>query len=688
MVVTKVPSEPWPMVRHTLIAMLEQPYPHDTWLADEDPSPETIAWCAAHGVSISTRRGCPGYHRTDWPRRRRCKEGNLAYFYDHYGYKLYDFVVQLDADHVPDPTYLEEMLRPFADPTIGYVSAPSICDRNAASSWSARSRLYAEGMLHGGLQVGYNGGFAPLCFGSHYAVRTQALKEIGGLGPELAEDHSTTLLMNAHGWRGVHAVNAIAHGDGPETFADLATQEFQWSRSLTTILLRYSPRCLSRLPWRLKFQFLFSQIWYALFSVMMAVSYTLPLIAILNDRSMVNVAYLDFFVRFQLVTAILMTMGFWWHSNGWARPKDAKAFSWESAVFLMARWPWSLLGVVAGAVNVLSGKEADFRITPKASGARPKVPFQAVLPYLVLSICSSCCVISTNAEAVPGYYVFAGINAIFYALVLVVILAMHWLEGRPAGQAAGGRVLEPFRLANCTRPLVAASALFLGIGGIAERGLEGAEFLLTGAQRTHNPNYQLANDKNGVRQRFTGENNKLDGVELAEVFSDSLAKLKPGRPIPLPEISHASDPTAFSPKDTALNADPPHAHESVATDSGKVGSESSDRYRAGIERGSSMVYGGFPGFLTLQEMAGGTAFSPINLNPAQPKATSQQISLASVRGHHRQWRHRHSHPREESAFARVASNAAVYTRQILKTFGRVMFVSPSTRTVVRSNAKH
>ena len=43
---------------------------------------------------------------------------------------------------------LEEMLRPFRDPTVGYVSAPSICDRNAAGSWSARSRLYAEGMLH------------------------------------------------------------------------------------------------------------------------------------------------------------------------------------------------------------------------------------------------------------------------------------------------------------------------------------------------------------------------------------------------------------------------------------------------------------------------------------------------------------------------------------------------------------
>ncbi len=68
------------------------------------------------------------------------------------------------------------------------------------------------------------------------------LKEIGGLGPELAEDHSTTLMMNAHGWRGVHALDAIAHGDGPRTFADLITQEFQWSRSLMMILLQYSPK--------------------------------------------------------------------------------------------------------------------------------------------------------------------------------------------------------------------------------------------------------------------------------------------------------------------------------------------------------------------------------------------------------------------------------------------------------------
>lgn len=129
MVVTKAPSEPFGVVAETLRAMLAQNVPHDTWLADEDPSPETLAWCREHGVFVSTRRGRADYHLHTWPRRTRCKEGNLAFFYDHYGYERYDFVAQLDADHVPTEGYLFEMLRPFADPAIGYVSAPSICDR-------------------------------------------------------------------------------------------------------------------------------------------------------------------------------------------------------------------------------------------------------------------------------------------------------------------------------------------------------------------------------------------------------------------------------------------------------------------------------------------------------------------------------------------------------------------------------
>ena len=56
MVVTKVPSESFEMVTETLTAMLAQSHAHDTWLADEDPTDEMIAWCEDHKVLVSCRK--------------------------------------------------------------------------------------------------------------------------------------------------------------------------------------------------------------------------------------------------------------------------------------------------------------------------------------------------------------------------------------------------------------------------------------------------------------------------------------------------------------------------------------------------------------------------------------------------------------------------------------------------------
>jgi hypothetical protein len=99
MVVTKAPSEPVAMLQATLGACLAQEWPvrFDVWLADKDPVPDMAAWCAAHGVRVSCHKGVPGYLNPEWPRRRRCKEGNLAYFYDKYGYAAYDVVCQFDG---------------------------------------------------------------------------------------------------------------------------------------------------------------------------------------------------------------------------------------------------------------------------------------------------------------------------------------------------------------------------------------------------------------------------------------------------------------------------------------------------------------------------------------------------------------------------------------------------------------
>ncbi|MES0207098.1 glycosyltransferase family 2 protein [Mesorhizobium sp. LNHC209A00] len=474
MVVTKASSEPFHVVAETLLAMLSQNVPHDTWLADEDPSPETFAWCRDHGVFVSTRKGRADYHRQSWPRRTRCKEGNLAFFYDHFGYANYEFVSQLDADHVPEPDYLFQMLRPFADPAIGYVSAPSICDRNAHESWSARGRLYVEASMHGSLQAGYNGGFATVCIGSHYAVRTAALKEIGGLGPELAEDHSTTLFMNAHGWRGAHALDAIAHGDGPRTFADLVTQEFQWSRSLVMILLQYTPKLIGRMPLHLKVQFVFSQFWYPLYAFFLAMMFLLPVIVLAHGDNFVSVTYPNFLQHFMPQSLMILFLAFWWRASGTFRPADGKILSWEAMLFLLARWPWVLAGTFAASRDWLTGTFVDFRVTPKGAADVDALPLRILAPYLFVVLISILPVLLVRDDAeTRGFYVFAIINACFYILLLVMIVVQHARENTVRYRT---RFYQP-ALAASLLALVTLPTL-----ATAERGRDGIEALAWGTR--------------------------------------------------------------------------------------------------------------------------------------------------------------------------------------------------------------
>jgi cellulose synthase (UDP-forming) len=285
--------------------------------------------------------------------------------------------------------------------------------------------------------------------------------------------------MNAHGWRGVHAVNAIAHGDGPVTFADLATQEFQWSRSLTLILLKYTPMYFRMLPPHLRLQFLFCQLWYPLFSVMMLVMYSLPLLALMRNKPLVDVTYPEFFIRFGLLSMILVLMSVWLRLHGWSRPHNARIRSWEGALFLFCRWPWSLYGSIAALVSWLRGSEVEFRVTPKGSDARRPLPIRVIVPYAVLSVTSSICVMLLEAQHAMGFYIFAAINASIYATVVFVILYMHQRENR----AQRIPNAERNRGATACKAAILATVVIFALVGAVVRGPAGLQVLLIGTDR-------------------------------------------------------------------------------------------------------------------------------------------------------------------------------------------------------------
>jgi cellulose synthase (UDP-forming) len=443
-IVTRAPSEPWDVAKKTLDAMLSQdfPLPYDVWLADEKPTEEILDWCARNWVIVSTREGVEEYHRPTWPRRTKCKEGNLAYFYDHWGYKSYDVVAQLDCDHIPAPTYLAEMVRPFADPAVGYVSAPSICDSNAEESWSARGRLYAEAGFHGAFQLGHSAGWSPVCIGSHYAVRTAALRDIGGIGPELAEDFSTTFLLNSAGWHGAFAIDAEAHGDGPGTFAAMLVQEFQWSKSLTVLLFKLVPRNLPRMDWAHQFRFIYPLVFYALLSISTLVGVLLPPYAAATGRPWMNVNYLQFLTHWWLLSIWLLLLFLLLKRRGLLRPSYAPIFSWENWLYILVRWPYIARGVFSAFVYAIRPRAVTFKVTPKGSGELEALPSLLVVPYLLITlVCSVPALIGEHTNNAAGYVFLCLIAAFTYSVVIILVALLHAREmSRRVGVSFGKSV--------------------------------------------------------------------------------------------------------------------------------------------------------------------------------------------------------------------------------------------------------
>ncbi len=460
LVICETPGEPWaPVGLPTARALLETARVYtartgnkaDVALFHENPSSDRqiASDCRRLGIKIYTRHGKPQYHNAEFPFRTKSKEGNLnGNIVENNLLRKYEFIATFDCDHVPQPDYLVNAMRYFADPKVGLVSAPSICDANLDMSWVVKARSDAECGLHGAQQAGSSAPLASLAIGSHYLARSEALE--GNVhpirkdgkteyvrvpfGPELAEDHSTTLSLNARGWRSVHAIDAIAHGDGATSFADSMTQEFQWSRSLMVVLLKWTPGYykIAQMGLIKKAQFLFAQIWYPIFALTLLIGHLMAPTALALKLPWVNVDYSEFLIHWIPLTVACIIPGMWMRRQGFMRPTDGSILSWESFLFTLVRWPWALYGVVQGAISVLIlRRELSFKVTPKGVTGPQPLPIKALIPYLFIIVVTMGTALAVgDAGPSRGYYWFALLDAFIYMIVTAAIIVLHVKENR------------------------------------------------------------------------------------------------------------------------------------------------------------------------------------------------------------------------------------------------------------------
>jgi cellulose synthase (UDP-forming) len=441
MIVTKVASESFEVLKETLLGMIHQKYPYnyDIWLANEEVStPEILDFCNQYNIKISCRYGVPEYHQLEWPKRTKCKEGNLRYYYD-INENNYDVVFQFDSDHIPSKNYLMSCMPAFADSTVSYIAMPSINDRN--TSWIGKARLYLESYSYGPYQASFsytgNRFYMPNMTGSHYGVRVKDLKKIGGLGPELDEDLSTTMMFASNNFKGVYSLDTIASGEDPSCFEDAMKQEFQWSRSAAILFCRWRsiifPKNLTDISLGLWLRLLLIPTWYL--SNILWLSWLIfgPIfiyytnLTINNDNN--SFSLLNLLIRLFPITLISFIHETWCRQHEWCRPK-APIITLIVPIYKFLRIVWVPYGLFAGLIQVITGKIPQFKVTPKGENNVRMMSYNNYLPLLLIILIEmfafSISSIDTNIKYEMGiFYLFF---IIFLIFCIAYIIIRHYIE--------------------------------------------------------------------------------------------------------------------------------------------------------------------------------------------------------------------------------------------------------------------
>ncbi len=141
-----------------------------------------------------------------------------------------NFIISVDADTSYDYDIIELMIGPFYDKTVGSV-AGNIKARNAGVSLCGDMQAI-EYAISIGMWKRWTDlwGTTLQASGAFGAFRKEALIDVGGWDPELAEDADLSLKIKKSGWKIAFAPKAIAMTNVPEDLYTLIKQRIRWDK--------------------------------------------------------------------------------------------------------------------------------------------------------------------------------------------------------------------------------------------------------------------------------------------------------------------------------------------------------------------------------------------------------------------------------------------------------------------------
>jgi cellulose synthase (UDP-forming) len=221
-------DEPATVLEATLAGCALMSYPHTTWLLDDGARPETAALARSWNARYMTRT-----------EKANAKAGNI-----NHALPLTDgeFVLVLDADHVPLPDALDTLVGYFEDPKVALVQTPHDFSNHDSIQHYDLGR-HEQSVFFSAICAGKNRHNAAFWCGSCALIRREALLSIGGVATDtIAEDFHTTIKLHRRGWRTHYDERIVAQGRAPHDLAAYLLQRDRWARgNLAVFTTQESP---------------------------------------------------------------------------------------------------------------------------------------------------------------------------------------------------------------------------------------------------------------------------------------------------------------------------------------------------------------------------------------------------------------------------------------------------------------
>lgn len=327
------------------------------------------------------------------------KAGNLNYAIFS-GETSGQFILTLDADHIPKPQFLKRVLPYF----FTYNLFTGKYEANQIAFVQTRQDFYnipsgdpfghRANLFYGPLQQGKDGMNAAFYTGTNAVLRREALISVGlqhfsdefakdekrldefdlvgGVSSNsITEDMNTAMRLHGAGWKSIYHNELLAEGLAPDDLSSTLKQRLRWAQGTIQVLLRENPLSKPGLTFWQRLQYFKTMYsYFSGFSTLIFIS--CPIIYFFTDIIPVKSYGPDFALHF-FPAFIVNRLTFL--AATWGIPAREV---WRSEQYAIALFPLLIQAVV----SVFTGQKINFQVTPKQR--QSGIYLRLILPQLIV----------------------------------------------------------------------------------------------------------------------------------------------------------------------------------------------------------------------------------------------------------------------------------------------------------------